>query len=67
MSNGMSTSGALSVANSGIARQTVGNGGSATTDIPDILNFNAQDSNTIYGNSASVQPASLTNRFYIKY
>lgn len=31
------------------------------------INFNASESNSIYGNSTTVQPPALTTRFYIKY
>ena len=46
---------------SGSSGQGAGNGMRATA------HFDASRSSSIYGNSTTVQPASLTTRYYIKY
>ena len=43
---------------------SVGNSGNQHCD---KLILNAHNSNALYGSSNTVQPASLTTRFYIKY
>ena len=42
-------------------------GTDALSGIYENLNFNAGNSNSIYGNSSTVQPPALTMRYYIKY
>lgn len=59
-------SGALIASNSGIARYDISNTGSATTNYPDTLNFDASKSNAIYGNSNTVQPESMVGIWVIK-
>ena len=46
-----------------------GSRGTSTFDAGDVhlYSFNASRSSSIYGNSTTVQPASLTSRYYIKY
>lgn len=41
--------------------------GSGTVEAINVINFNAQNSNSIYGNSTTVQPPSVTMRYIIKY
>ena len=55
-------SGALSVGGSDI---TVAAGGSGTAK--SVINIDASASNSVYGNSATVQPPALTMRYIIKY
>lgn len=42
-------------------------GGDLTDPTYTTMNFNASDSNSIYGNSTTVQPPALTMRYIIKY
>lgn len=57
-------SGALYISGK-ISRKTISNGDAYQS--PKDLCFDASRSNSIYGNSTTVQPPALTMRFYIKY
>ena len=61
------SSGALSSTKIKTTTNQLYNLSNAGSDIKDTFTLNAKDSNSIYGNSDTVQPNSLTCRFYIKY
>ena len=56
--------GALTVSNSGVARQAISNGGDASKNIPDIINFDASLSSSIYGNNEHVTPNNVSIRIW---
>lgn len=52
---------------SGDVSSTMGSVANATSAESNILKFDASQSNSIYGNSTTVQPPALTMRYIIKY
>lgn len=63
-STGLDENGALSVI---YGDQNATANDNAIKERPNGIIFDASKSNIIYGNSTTVQPNSLTTRFYIKY
>lgn len=62
----VANSGAIGLYSTGKSMASIGNGG-AYSNVIDAMFFDASKSNAIYGKSSTVQPPSLTMRFYIKY